>query len=117
LPDQDTGRGALTAEETLQNVFFIDITLASWPALLEIADGAEKALVWLDEGRFNLFGTFEFNSSHGGIKPMVVDQASAVLMKTLHDALNETNQSKLKELVIKSRWHFVNYRELSEQIT
>lgn len=116
LLGQDTLQDAYSAGETSHEVACPGITLASWPALLEISDGAAKSFVWSDEGRLSVIGAFEFNTSHQELTPMIVDQSSAALMKTMHDALNETNKSKFRELVSKSRWHFTKLRKFCERM-
>jgi hypothetical protein len=115
--NQDIASGDETAEEPFQEVSCVSITFASWLELLAIADGSEKALVWLDEGRFSPEGVFEFNSLHGYIQPLAVDKNCALTMKTLHDALNKTNQTKFQEIVAKSRSYFLKLHDFSQRIT
>ncbi|QPC87113.1 hypothetical protein GA830_10440 [Mesorhizobium sp. NBSH29] len=83
-----------------------DCTMASFDVLKSIADGLSTAFVWPDEGEFR-GETWHFNDAHAGaFDPLLLDRSTARMMLTLHDALNDQNQTKFREWVGKGRGEF-----------
>jgi cytochrome c556 len=108
--DHEDTRQALKSSASWRNC-----TMASFEALAEAANGNARVFVWPDEGEFR-GKTWHFNDQHRDeFEPLLIDQVTASMMKTLHDALNETNQAKFKDWVGKGRGHFAKLWEITEK--
>jgi hypothetical protein len=91
-------------------------TTASWPALVEAANGDAKAFVWPDEGRFKRTGSFTFNIAHSGFQPLLIDKITADMILALHNALQKPeNQAKLRDWIARGRGQFGAIWEMTQE--
>jgi len=81
-------------------------TVAGFNRLQEAANGRAHAFVWPDEGYYRKDGSWRFNAEHKHFQPLVIDSTLAIMLMTLHDALNPERRRLFEEAVGKGRRDF-----------
>lgn len=88
-----------------------DCVIVSLDTIRKIAETKSfKSLVWPDEGRM-INGKWQFNESHEGFQPLLIDLNSARLMMQAYNGSSVDVRGKI-ETLIKSRGGFIKLSEV-----